>query len=50
MDESVTQKTINIRIDKDVLEWFKSQTKNYQTHINAVLRAYYEANKNNKQS
>jgi uncharacterized protein (DUF4415 family) len=38
MDESVTQKTINIRIDKDVLEWFKSQTKNYQTHINAVLR------------
>lgn len=50
MDKSVTQKTINIRIDKDVLEWFKSQDKDYQTHINAVLRAYYEANKSNKQS
>jgi uncharacterized protein (DUF4415 family) len=50
MDKSVTQKTINIRIDKDVLEWFKSQGKDYQTHINAILRAYYEANKSNKQS
>jgi uncharacterized protein (DUF4415 family) len=50
MDKSVTQKTINIRIDKDVLEWFISQSKDYQTHINAVLRAYYEANKSNKQS
>jgi plasmid stabilization system protein ParE len=30
--------------------WLKTQSNQYQTHINAVLRAYYEANKSNKQS
>lgn len=31
---------VHIRIDSDVLEWFKEQGKGYQTKINAVLRAY----------
>jgi uncharacterized protein (DUF4415 family) len=31
---------IHIRLDTDVLEWYKSQGKGYQTKINAVLRAY----------
>lgn len=31
---------IHIRIDADVLEWFKAQGKGYQTKINAVLRSY----------
>lgn len=35
---------LHARIDSDVLEWFKSQGKGYQTHINAVLRAYYQNN------
>jgi uncharacterized protein (DUF4415 family) len=29
---------LSIKIDADVLEWFKSQGKGYQTRINAVLR------------
>ncbi|CAB1065158.1 hypothetical protein D1BOALGB6SA_9955 [Olavius sp. associated proteobacterium Delta 1] len=34
---------ISIRIDPDVLEWFKSQGAGYQTRINAVLRMYMKA-------
>ncbi len=35
---------IHIRVDSDVLEWFKSQGKGYQAKINAVLRAYVSEN------
>ena len=35
--------SISLRIDADVLEWFKAQGSGYQTRINAVLRAYREA-------
>lgn len=31
---------INLRLDADVLRFFKSQGKGYQTRINAVLRSY----------
>ena len=34
---------VTIRIDTDVLEWFKSQGKGYQTRINQLLRSYMEA-------
>jgi type III restriction enzyme len=44
------KKSVNIRLDEDIIEWLKTQSNQYQTHINAVLRAYYEANKSNKQS
>ena len=37
--------SITIRLDPDVLEWFKDQGKGYQTRINAVLRKYVEAHK-----
>lgn len=30
----------SIKIDADVLEWFKAQGKGYKTKINAVLRSY----------
>jgi uncharacterized protein (DUF4415 family) len=41
------QKTqITLRIDSDVVEFFKHTGKRYQTKINAVLRAYVEAHKN----
>jgi uncharacterized protein (DUF4415 family) len=39
------KKAISLRIDKDILEWFKSLGKGYQTRMNAVLRAYMEAHK-----
>jgi uncharacterized protein (DUF4415 family) len=31
---------INIRVDHDVLEWFRSRGKGYQTMMNNVLRAF----------
>jgi uncharacterized protein (DUF4415 family) len=34
---------VTLRIDSDVLEWFKSQGPGYQTQINQLLRAYMEA-------
>jgi len=35
--------SISLRVDADVLEWFKSQGPGYQTRINAVLRAFKNA-------
>ena len=34
---------VTLRIDQDVLEWFREQGHGYQTRINALLRAYMEA-------
>ncbi len=41
------KKPITLRLDADVLEWFKSMGKGYQTRINAILRTFYEAHKRN---
>jgi uncharacterized protein (DUF4415 family) len=35
--------SISLRLDTDVLEWFKAQGQGYQTRINAVLRAFRDA-------
>lgn len=35
--------SISLRVDQDVLEWFKTQGAGYQTRINAVLRAFRDA-------
>ena len=35
--------SISLRIDADVLEWFKANGAGYQSRINAVLRAFKEA-------
>ncbi len=32
--------SITLRVDKEVVEWFKSQGKGYQSLMNAVLKAY----------
>jgi len=34
---------ISLRVDEDVLKWFKAQGPRYQSRINAVLRAYMAA-------
>jgi uncharacterized protein (DUF4415 family) len=41
------KKQLTIRLDEDLLNWLKDQGPGYQTRINAILRAYYEANKGN---
>ncbi|MGQ0483836.1 MAG: BrnA antitoxin family protein [Hyphomicrobiales bacterium] len=38
-----TKKALNLRIDADVLDWFKAQGPGYLTRMNAVLRSYFEA-------
>lgn len=41
-----SKEAISIRLDKDVLEFFRGQRKRgYQTLINAVLRSYMEAHR-----
>ena len=37
------KKQVTVRLDSDVLAWLKDQGKGYQTRINAILRAYYDA-------
>ena len=34
---------LTLRLDADVLEWFRAQGRGYQTRINSILRAYKEA-------
>ena len=41
----VPKTSISLRIDVDVLEWFKSQGAGYQTKMNAVLKAFKEASR-----
>ncbi len=36
----VEKQAVSIRLDRDVLDFFKAQGKGYQTRINAVLRSY----------
>jgi uncharacterized protein (DUF4415 family) len=36
---------VTIRLDVDMLEWFKSAGPGYQTRINQVLREYMETNR-----
>ena len=33
---------ITLRLDADMLGWFRAQGKGYQTRINAILRKYFE--------
>ncbi len=37
------KQSVTIRLDTDVLEWFKSQGQGYQTRINKLLRTYMES-------
>lgn len=39
------KQSITIRLDVDVLDWFKRQGRGYQTRINKLLRSYMEANR-----
>ncbi|MFM7573209.1 MAG: BrnA antitoxin family protein [Snowella sp.] len=42
----ITKKSISIRLDSDVLDWFKGQGKGYQSIINNVLRTYVKHQQN----
>lgn len=44
------KKAISLRIDREVLTWFKSKGSGYQSRMSAVLKAYMNANKNRSSS
>ena len=37
-----TKTQLTLRVDTDVLEWYKKQGRGYQTRINQLLRAYMQ--------
>jgi uncharacterized protein (DUF4415 family) len=45
IDYPEKKKPVTLRLDADVLDWFRSLGKGYQTRINSVLRSFYEAHK-----
>jgi len=44
------KKQITLRIDPDVLKFFRKQGRGYQSTINAVLRNYMEARQQHKRA
>jgi len=42
---ALAKTSIALRVDADVLAWFKAQGPGYQTRMNAVLRAFKEASR-----
>lgn len=44
------KKAISIRVDEDVLSYFRKQGAGYQRRINAVLRFYMQQKKNKKRA
>jgi len=38
--EPVAKQPISLRVDADVLDWFKAQGPRYQSRMNAVLRSF----------
>jgi uncharacterized protein (DUF4415 family) len=40
--------SIHLRVDTDVLEWFKAEGRGHLTRMNAVLRSFMEAKKQHR--
>ena len=40
-----TKKSVTIRIDEDIVKWFKAQGKGWQTKMNWVLRLYFASHR-----
>lgn len=41
VEPPLPKEQVTLRLDRDVLEWFRAKGRGYQTRINTVLRAYY---------
>lgn len=39
------KRQLTVRLDGDIIDWFKSQGPRYQTRMNAVLRSYVNAHR-----
>ena len=42
------KKSVHLRVDADVLAWFRAQGRGYLTRMNAVLRSYMEAHRGDR--
>jgi uncharacterized protein (DUF4415 family) len=40
-----TKTLLSLRVDSDVLAWFRAQGQGYQSRMNALLRAYMDAHR-----
>jgi len=45
VNHTITKEPISLRVDSDILEFFKAQGKGHLTRMNAVLRSYVEAHR-----
>jgi uncharacterized protein (DUF4415 family) len=43
LEPVLAKASISLRVDQEVLDWFKAQGPGYQTRMNAVLRAFRDA-------
>jgi uncharacterized protein (DUF4415 family) len=43
MERDLRKKQLTIRLDSDVLDWFKAHGRGYQTRINRILRVVMES-------
>ena len=41
----IVKRQLTLRLDSDVIDWFRSQGGGYQTRMNALLRAYMDEQK-----
>jgi len=39
---------LSLRVDADVVEWFRAQGRGYQSRMNALLRAYMDAHRHGR--
>ena len=46
----IVKEPISIRVDEDILEWFRQRGPRYQSRMNAVLRSYVSAMKKTSQN
>src|SRR6266545_3522638 len=45
LDTPRAKQLLSLRVDSDVLEWFRAQGRGYQSRMNALLRAYMDAHR-----
>lgn len=48
LGDALTKEQVTLRLDSDVLAWFRARGKGYQTQINSLLRAYMDAHRGAK--
>jgi uncharacterized protein (DUF4415 family) len=48
--EPKNKESLTVHFDADMVQWFKQQGKGYQNRMNAVLRSFYRAHRDDSKS